>query len=422
MTTTKGKALRQDFAHYDGISLKGSRKDSTGGFIKGLRIGDEVDVLMVYGQGENYTDQTIQNAINSLGSNSATLKFAPGTWVISDDVTVPSTLSARIPAGVTFNVASGKTLTFSGPVFRDSETWTSGSGTVSATKDIYYAGLERWSIDASVASDDLTVSIESSDGSALSSTNTVTFRFRSNTLTSGVYQNVTFNAATSITLPAGGTMGFSNSETGYIHVYACYDGTNKEVGLARRVLDEGIFHSSTAIGTGSDSASPLYTTTALTNAAIRLIGRIKIAYGTAVWDSAPTEVTVWTSGMSTEIKGSYTGTLTGLTTTPTITINYSIIGNAVTVVTGAGVTGTSNSTSFTITGAPAIIFPDNTSGYHPCRVFDNGGVISGEASMSTSGVLAFSVLGVAAGFTGSGTKGISTGRRVEFTYKLTNPA
>lgn len=418
MTTTKGKALRQDFAHYDGINLKGSRKDSTGGFIKGLRIGDEVDVLMVYGQGENYTDQTLQNAINSLGSNSATLKFAPGTWVISDDVTVPSTLSARIPAGVTFNVASGKTLTFSGPVFRDSETWTSGSGTVSATKDIYYAGLERWSIDASVASDDLTVSIESSDGSALSSTNTVTFRFRSNTLTSGLYQNVTFNAATSITLPATGTMGFSNSENSYIHVYACYDGTNKEIGLVRLPLDEGILHSTTAIGTGSDAVSTLYTTTGLTNAAVRLIGRLKIVHGTAVWDAAPTEVIVWQPEMSKEIKGSYTGTLTGFGTDPSITVNFSINGDVVTLATGTA-TETSDATTMTITGAPTIIRPSSDLYCFSSVVTNNGSSVETIVRMTATGVLSFTVNGSVTGFTASGTKGVGTG--ISGSYRRTVP-
>jgi hypothetical protein len=135
MTVIKGKALRQDFKHYDGINPNGSRKDSTGGFFQGLAVGDEVDLLMVYGSGNERNNQTIQNAVTAIGSRKATLKFAPGTWTISSNVTVPGNLTASIPAGVTFDIASGITLTFSGPVRADSENIKTGSGTLTYTDE-----------------------------------------------------------------------------------------------------------------------------------------------------------------------------------------------------------------------------------------------------------------------------------------------
>lgn len=130
-TVIKGKGLRDDFLHFDGITTTGSRKDSTGGSYQGVRVGDEVDLLMVYGSKSERNNQTIQNAVTAIGSRKATIKFAPGTWDINTSVTVPANISARIPAGVTFDIDSGVTLTFSGPVYSDSENIKTGSGTLS---------------------------------------------------------------------------------------------------------------------------------------------------------------------------------------------------------------------------------------------------------------------------------------------------
>lgn len=128
-TTIKGKILRDDLRHYDGVNRTATRKESTG-TVTGLRVGNDVDVLAVYGDGENYNDATIRSAVTAIGSAAATLNFAPGTWTISANTTIPANLPCRIPAGCVFDVASGVTLTFNGPVIQDYSTWTSGSGTV----------------------------------------------------------------------------------------------------------------------------------------------------------------------------------------------------------------------------------------------------------------------------------------------------
>ena len=60
-------------------------------------------------------------------------------------------------------------------------------------------------------------------------------------------------------------------------------------------------------------------------------------------------------------EGSYTGTLTGCTTSPTTTVYYTKIGNVVHLNNlAAGITGTSNATTLRITGMPALIRPANT--------------------------------------------------------------
>lgn len=140
-TVTKGKLLRQDMELWDGVSKTANRKDSTGGTISGLVVGYEVDVLASYGNGENYTWQTIDDCIRRIGSASCTLIFNPGTWTIDQDLTIGSNFTCRVPAGAVFSVSSGKTLTFSGPVIRDSSTWTSGSGTVTENGTRTFTGL-----------------------------------------------------------------------------------------------------------------------------------------------------------------------------------------------------------------------------------------------------------------------------------------
>jgi hypothetical protein len=130
---TRGKVIRADLANYDGRTATYTRPDATGGTVTGLPVGDQVDVLQVYGAGTARTAGTIQSALDYIGSGIATLVFAPGTWTIAANVTIPSTLPCIIPAGCVFNVDSGKTLAFSGDVWVEyPASWTSGSGTVTA--------------------------------------------------------------------------------------------------------------------------------------------------------------------------------------------------------------------------------------------------------------------------------------------------
>lgn len=274
---------------------------------------------------------------------------------------------------------------------------------------------------ATVASNDLTIALKTAAAADPATTDPVTVYFRNTTVTTGQRVAVDYSTATSVVLPGGGSMGYANSETGYIHVYAVYDGTNKDIGISRLLQDESVLHSTTTIGTGSDAVNVVYTTTGRTSAAITLIGRIRIQYGTAAWTNAPTNLLVWQQGMSREIKDSYTGTTTAIDGAPTITVNFSIMGDVVTLTTGASVTGTSNANTFTITGAPALITPSALAGIGFCLLTDNGTATDEcQMRMGTDGTLGFLMNASFTGFTASGTKGIGTSK-VCYTYKLTNP-
>ena len=99
-TVTKSKALRGDFNSFDG-TLSKSRTSSSGGTVTGLAVNDYVDVLQVFGSGSisNRNDSTITTALNTLGGSNIALLFAPGTWTVSNTITLPSNITVIVPAG-----------------------------------------------------------------------------------------------------------------------------------------------------------------------------------------------------------------------------------------------------------------------------------------------------------------------------------
>lgn len=112
-------------------------------------------------------------------------------------------------------------------------------------------------------------------------------------------------------------------------------------------------------------------------------------------------------------EGSFTGTLTGLTTTPTATIQYVRTGKTVTLFLPT-TSGTSNSTAFTVTGVPPAIRPATDQSL-VTRVVDNGTVVAALVELGSAGTLAFYTSQNGAGFTSSGSKGLA---RTTLTYLL----
>jgi hypothetical protein len=106
------------------------------------------------------------------------------------------------------------------------------------------------------------------------------------------------------------------------------------------------------------------------------------------------------------VNNSFTATATGMTTSPTGSVKYSIVGNLVTLDIPI-ITGTSNNTTFTLTGAPSIVAPATEKDVL-VRVVDNGTAVVGFARIKITGIIEFfaSVSGTA--FTNSGTKAVNT--------------
>ncbi len=123
--------------------------------------------------------------------------------------------------------------------------------------------------------------------------------------------------------------------------------------------------------------------------------------------------------VSTTKTASFTATLTGMGSTTTGTMIYEIIGRWAVLYAGfaaAAITGTSNATSFTVTGLPAAVVP-GAAVQVPCILEDNGVLIVGSAVIASGGtVITFSMGSPlsATGFTNSGTKGLPAGWSIMF--------
>jgi hypothetical protein len=109
-----------------------------------------------------------------------------------------------------------------------------------------------------------------------------------------------------------------------------------------------------------------------------------------------------------DFAGSFTGTLTGCTTSPTGAVKYTKNGSHV-ILDIPAISGTSNATTMTITGAPSAIRPLTTTNWVLCRVTDNSGAANvGLVRMNTSGVLEFRSNVGGGTFTASGTKSVDS--------------
>jgi hypothetical protein len=74
----------------------------------------EVDALSVYGGGVNYTQATIEAALNAIGTtNKVTMLLRPGSWAIITPLAIPTNETLSMPAGSYFTFSGTGAVTFS---------------------------------------------------------------------------------------------------------------------------------------------------------------------------------------------------------------------------------------------------------------------------------------------------------------------
>lgn len=163
------------------------------------------------------------------------------------------------------------------------------------------SALENVGLAATVGSKALTVALKGVDGANPSTTNPVVISFRDETLTTGTPNIRTVTSALSVVLASGGTLGFTAAEAGRLYVWAIDNAGTVELALSRTadIFPEGNLVSTTAIGSGSDSAAAMYSTSARTNVACRCIGYIEITTGATAgeWDNSPTKIQIMGPGV-----------------------------------------------------------------------------------------------------------------------------
>jgi hypothetical protein len=123
---------------------------------------------------------------------------------------------------------------------------------------------------------------------------------------------------------------------------------------------------------------------------------------------------IWADGAE-EYKGSFTGTLTGMTASTTGIVTYRKIENLAFLYVQTSIQGTSNTTDMTMTGLPSALQTlTATLRYVPCMLKDNGANSFGWATVSLSGTISFGLGTAGSNFTSSGTKGLPEGCLISY--------
>lgn len=148
-------------------------------------------------------------------------------------------------------------------------------------------------IAASVGSSALTIALKNNAGNDPSSAAPVSISFRSATLTSGSYASRTVVAALSTVISSGSTAGHTNAVAWPIYVYALDNAGTVELAWSTSPVDERVLQSTTAEGGAgaADSAAVLYSTTARTGVAVRLLSAMLSTQATVgTWAAVPTQI------------------------------------------------------------------------------------------------------------------------------------
>lgn len=190
------------------------------------------------------------------------------------------------------NIHSAATPTFAGL------TLTAFSGVLSAAAGVVSAGAYTQSneivnlgLSLAVGSSALTIAMKDASGSDPSSSSPVRVGFRSATLTTGTYSEVTITGAMSTVISSGSTAGHTSGVAWPLYVYLLNNAGTAELAWSATLYQEGGVISTTAEGGAgaADTYTTVYSTTARTNVAFRLIGKLTSNQATAgTWASVPT--------------------------------------------------------------------------------------------------------------------------------------
>lgn len=175
--------------------------------------------------------------------------------------------------------------------------------------------LNNCILGASVASNNLTISLLTQAGVAPTATTPCNVSFRNATAATGDYTTVAVTAATAVVFNSGSGFGAPSSSTPFrIWVTAWNNAGTVVLGASNQLassatngsvasIDEGTVQSSTACSAcaTATAAQTFYTTAAQTSKAIRILGYMDWASGlatTGVWASGPTTIQMMGPGVS----------------------------------------------------------------------------------------------------------------------------
>ena len=146
---------------------------------------------------------------------------------------------------------------------------------------------------SSVGSNILTLAVKTKANGNASASDPITVSMRSSTLTSGLFVNRSLTSSLSMTVSSGSTLGQVSGQPSVIYVYLIDNAGTLELAVSHSYFPENELVSTTAEGGAgaADSATVMYSTSARSSVACRLIGYILNTQATAgTWASAGTQV------------------------------------------------------------------------------------------------------------------------------------
>jgi len=166
---------------------------------------------------------------------------------------------------------------------------------------------ENYSLSAAPAAGALTITLTGAGGTALSATNKAQFSFRSAAAGTGTTEVVNATADLTLVLSSGSTVGATSGTPFRVWIVIFNDAGTLRLGAincstatAIYPLADDMLASSTAEGGAgaADSAGVIYTGTAVTSKAMRVLGYMEFSLTTAgTWDEAPDKPQLWQTGM-----------------------------------------------------------------------------------------------------------------------------
>lgn len=126
----------------------------------------------------------------------------------------------------------------------------------------------------SVAASALTIALKTLAGTDPASLDPVSMAMRSATSTSGIYILRSVTSALSLTVASGATLGHFSGNACYAYIYLIDNAGTLELAISSKKFDDKSIVSTTVMNSSADDASTMYSTTARTNVACKLIGRI----------------------------------------------------------------------------------------------------------------------------------------------------
>ena len=266
------------------------------------------EIIAEHPNGVSAAAIAIETELGTLPKGSAASVKARLAVALNDDGTVKS------------SVVVGPAVSYAGGIF------TVGSGAFDQQ-----GMIGNMTFTAAVAGNALTFALKTKAGTDATATDTITIAFRSSTLTDGTYVARTVTGALAMTVTSGSELGTVNAQAARLYLCAIDNAGTVELavwnplrGTSIIPIDEANVVTTTAEGGagGADSSQVLYSTTARTAVAVRVIGYIEITEATAgTWATSPAVLQIMGVGTPRTgdvIQTAYTSTSTFATGTTAI--------------------------------------------------------------------------------------------------------